>query len=55
MIASTPITEDIKNLTKDQLASWLESRGMPSYRATQIFKWIYQRQEDDFAKMTDLG
>lgn len=55
MEASTPVTGDIKNLTRNQLESWLEGHGMPSYRATQIFKWIYQRQEDDFGNMTDLG
>ncbi|MEE8398865.1 MAG: 23S rRNA (adenine(2503)-C(2))-methyltransferase RlmN [Desulfobacterales bacterium] len=55
MKPSTPITNDIKDLTKDQLSAWLESQGMPAYRATQIFKWVYQRQEDDFGNMTDLG
>ena len=46
---------DIKELTKDQLVLWLERRGLKSYRATQIFKWVYLHQADTFEMMTDLG
>ena len=46
---------DIKELTKDQLVSWLENKGIKPYRAGQILKWIYLRQSDTFDIMTDLG
>jgi len=46
---------DIKNLTKQELASWLHENGLQSFHADQIFKWIYIRQADGFDTMTDLS
>ncbi|UCH21635.1 MAG: 23S rRNA (adenine(2503)-C(2))-methyltransferase RlmN [Deltaproteobacteria bacterium] len=46
---------DIKDMSQDQLAAWLEKRGIASYRAPQILKWIYLRQADEFEGMTDLS
>jgi len=46
---------DIKNLTKKELMLWLQDNGIHSYRAGQIFKWIYLRGEDSFEAMTDIG
>jgi 23S rRNA (adenine2503-C2)-methyltransferase len=54
MTSSTNKT-DIKELTREQLASWLEDRDIEDYRAGQILKWIYNRQADTFDIMTDLG
>ncbi len=51
MIAKT----DIMDLSPGQLSRWLADRGIASYRGAQIRKWIYQRQVDSFAAMTDLG
>lgn len=45
---------DIKDLTTDQLISWLEDHHIEPYRANQIFKWIYLRQADRFEQMTDI-
>jgi len=46
---------DIKDLTRAQLIAWFEERGMRSFRATQVFKWLYLHQVDAFDRMTDLG
>jgi 23S rRNA (adenine2503-C2)-methyltransferase len=46
---------DIKNLTKEQLIQWLQDHKIESYRASQILKWIYHKQADDFEDMTDLN
>ncbi len=54
MTTSTNKT-DIKELTREQLASWFEDRDIEDYRAGQILKWIYNRQADTFDIMTDLG
>ncbi len=54
MTTSTNKT-DIKELTREQLASWLEDHDIEDYRAGQILKWIYNRQADTFDIMTDLG
>ncbi len=47
--------ENILNFTRDDLAVWLEGQGIRSFRAGQIFKWIYIRQVDTFEQMTDLS
>jgi 23S rRNA (adenine2503-C2)-methyltransferase len=47
--------ENILDFTRDDLAVWLESRGMRPFRAGQIFKWLYIRQVDAFEQMTDLS
>lgn len=46
---------DIKDLTKQELASWLHDHGLRSFHTDQIFKWIYIRQADSFHTMTDLS
>jgi 23S rRNA (adenine2503-C2)-methyltransferase len=46
---------DIKELTIEQLTSWLEGQGVKPYRALQILKWVYLRQVDTFDAMTDVG
>ena len=46
---------DIKDLTREQLATWLGDRGIEPYRAGQILKWVYLRQADTFDIMTDLS
>lgn len=47
--------ENILDYTRQELSQWLESHGMRSFRAGQIFKWIYIRQADSFESMTDLS
>lgn len=46
---------DIKELSKEQLATWLEAHGIRSFRTTQILRWLYIRQADTFDEMTDLS
>lgn len=46
---------DILALDISGLKSWLEKYSEPSYRARQIFSWIYTRGVDNFSLMTDLG
>ena len=53
-IEQTANKPDIKDLTFDQLVLWLKNCGLESYRAIQIYKWIYIRQADTFEIMTDL-
>ncbi len=47
--------ENIQNYTREELAKWLEDKGSRSFRAGQIFKWIYLKQAQSFDEMTDLG
>ena len=46
---------DIKELSQNNLAQWLEQNDIKPYRARQIFKWIYLRHVDSFDEMTDLS
>jgi len=47
--------KDIKDLSFEELVDWLDARGLAAYRADQVFKWVYRRQTDSFAEMTNLG
>ncbi|MFH2065623.1 MAG: 23S rRNA (adenine(2503)-C(2))-methyltransferase RlmN [Pseudomonadota bacterium] len=49
------IKNDIKDLTKSELILWLQDKGIRSFRAGQIFKWIFLCQADTFDIMTDIG
>ena len=46
---------DIKNLTLADLRDYLEKIDEPSYRAGQIFSWIYQKGAEGFSSMTNLS
>jgi 23S rRNA (adenine2503-C2)-methyltransferase len=37
------------------LAAYCEQLGEKRFRATQLFRWIHQRGESDFAQMSDLA
>ncbi len=37
------------------LTAWCEARGEKRFRAVQLFRWIHQRGESDFAAMSDLA
>ncbi len=37
------------------LAAWCEARGEKSFRATQLYRWVHQRGEADFSRMSDLA
>jgi len=46
---------DLKNFTLPELASFLSGQGKERFRATQIFKWLYQKDARSFAEMTNLS
>ncbi len=45
---------DLLSLKLPQLQQWLVERGEPSFRAKQLFSWLYQRLVTDFSAMTNL-
>lgn len=47
--------ENLLNYTREDLSRWLDENGVRSFRARQIFKWLYLKLADDFEQMTDLG
>lgn len=46
---------DIKNLTQEDLISFLAGLGKERFRAGQILRWIYDRDVCSFDDMTDLA
>jgi len=47
--------KNLKGLTIDELASFVEEIGEKRYRASQIFYWLYKKGVTSFAEMTDLS
>lgn len=45
---------DLLSLTLPELQHWLVERGEPTFRAKQIYSWLYSRLVTDFAAMTNL-
>ncbi|MBI2354088.1 MAG: radical SAM protein [Deltaproteobacteria bacterium] len=54
MIPSATKT-DLKNLTLPDLELFLRGKGKERFRATQIFKWIYQQDARTFEEMTNIS
>ncbi len=54
MIAAAKKT-NLLGLSPDSLEQFLAARSEKPFRAQQIMQWIYQRDIDDFAEMTDLS
>ena len=50
-----PKKQNILDLDRNEIISWLGTRKIESYRADQILKWIYLRQADRFDLMTDIA
>ena len=46
---------DIKNFTLSELEAFLSGEGKERFRATQIFKWLYQKDVASFAEMSNLS
>lgn len=53
--AAAGVPPNIKDLTIERLTSWLVEQGEPSFRARQIFQWLYQRQVRSFDEMTNVS
>ena len=54
-MALNPNKQNILELDRDALISWLADRRIELYRADQILKWLYVRQTDSFEQMTNLS
>ncbi len=46
---------DIKSLTKEELTRWFGQQGLQAYRASQVMRWIYLKQAENFDAMTDIS
>lgn len=46
---------DLTNLSLEQLTEFITGLGLPKYRGTQVFAWLYRPHIIDFSEMTDLA
>lgn len=44
----------VYDLTMEQWEAWVKDQGLPRFRATQIFDWLYVKRATDFEAMTNL-
>jgi 23S rRNA (adenine2503-C2)-methyltransferase len=49
-----PDTPSFYGLSREALAGLLHARGLPGYRATQLFSWVYRKRQRDSRAMSDL-
>ncbi len=45
---------NIYGLTRDELIAWLEERSIKSFKAVQIYEWLYDKRVKSFDDMTNL-
>jgi 23S rRNA (adenine2503-C2)-methyltransferase len=46
---------DLLDLDLEALAAWCGTLGEKRFRAVQLYRWIHQKGESDFGRMTDLA
>ncbi len=51
---SEGMSEDIKSLYPEELRSLILEKGLPAFRAKQIYEWIHARQASGYEEMTNL-
>ena len=49
------VKTDIRNLTKDEIKSYLVEMGESAFRAKQIYSWLWQKSAKSFDEMTNLS
>ena len=47
-------TQDIRDLSLEELAAYLKSVSAEPFRAEQIYQWIYQNGAEDFESMSNI-
>jgi 23S rRNA (adenine2503-C2)-methyltransferase len=46
---------DLKSLSREELFSFAEAKGLPKYRVGQLLHWIYERHVQDLQEITELS
>ncbi|MEM8906632.1 MAG: 23S rRNA (adenine(2503)-C(2))-methyltransferase RlmN [Bacteroidota bacterium] len=47
--------KDIRTLTLPELETWFKAMNQQSFRAKQVYQWLWQKGVHDFASMTNLS
>ena len=46
---------DIRSLTLDELISFFQKNDLPSYKANQVYNWLWKKSCLSFDKMTNIS
>jgi 23S rRNA (adenine2503-C2)-methyltransferase len=49
------VKKDIRALSKEALQDFFKTQGLQTYRATQVYQWLWSKGVHDFDKMTNLS
>ena len=49
------VKKDIRALSKEELQDFFVSHDAPSFKAGQVFQWLWQKGIHDFELMTNLS
>ena len=50
-----PAPVNLLDFDLDGLTAWCANQGEKRFRAVQLFRWVHQKGESDFARMSDLA
>lgn len=50
-----PLKKDIRKLKLDELKSFFTEKGEKSFRAQQVYEWLWMKSAKDFHQMTNLS
>ena len=50
-----PIGHNIRHCSLAELEEYFQEKGMPKFRAKQVYEWIWQKKAMHFADMTNLS
>jgi len=50
-----PMLKDIRQLSLPDLTTWFKEEGESSFRAYQLYSWLWQKSATDFDEMTNLS
>jgi 23S rRNA (adenine2503-C2)-methyltransferase len=53
-VPTSAVRRGVLDLSRDELASWLQGRGQPPMRARQVRSWLIARRATTFDTMTDI-
>ncbi len=53
--SDTDVKTDLKSLNRKELKQFCQELGLQSYRADQLFQWLYQKGASSFDEMTNLS
>lgn len=47
--------QNIRHLTQDEILAYFKEQGEPTFRAKQVYEWLWQKKAQSFADMTNLS